>query len=676
MIGRKVTTPQTQALHSMMLTVWNRLFRNSNFQLAAVVRATPLSMLGHIVNVTIALIAFQSSVPWGPLALWAGASYAVAAWVFCRWATRARRKRRADASSSAPSALATRKAIIFGAVLAAPWGLLGLWLLGQLPQQQELILIALCLGMSASGSVLLSATYPAAIAYMASILTPVAIKCFLLLEGHEYLLLGALTVSYAVFLLNCINSCARLFADKNRAVEELSKSLIAAEDARREIEHAALHDALTGLPNRRAFLGHSLAPSEDGIAHGALFYIDLDRFKPTNDTFGHNIGDKLLQAVGARLRACMREGDFIARLGGDEFTLLANDIGDQTEAETRAATILDAIWRPYSIEGHLVTVGASIGISLADRDVLDTAQLLKMADLALYKAKNSIDRRYCCYQSSMLMKVEARQNIEKSLRFGVANNQLELHYQPIVELKSLRLIGAEALIRWRHPQRGLILPGEFLQLAEEMQLLHTIEAWVLKEACRQATLWPEHFCIAVNVSPSQVAHTKIVDTVADILSATGLQPGRLELEVTESAILNNDSETRRKLHALKALGVRLVMDDFGTGYSSLVYLSRFPFDHIKIDRTFVDGLLKDSGSASIVRATTDMARSLGLRTTAEGVETDLQLNKLKTIGIELGQGHLFSSPLPADELPALFLRGVSFNPPVSTVATELLCHSA
>ena len=673
MTNRKITAPETQA--SMMLRAWSRLFRNSNFQFAAVVRATPLSMLGHMVNVTISLIAFQSSVPWAPLALWAGPSYAVAAWVFCRWATRARRKKRADASRSAPSAHATRKAIIFGVILAAPWGVLGLWLLGQLPQQQELILIALCLGMSASGSVLLSATYPAAIAYMACILIPVAIKCFLLLEGREYLLLGALTVSYAVFLLNCINSCAKLFSDKNRAVEELSKSLIAAEDARREIEHAALHDALTGLPNRRAFLGHSLVPSESG-AHGALFYIDLDRFKPTNDTFGHNIGDKLLQAVGARLRACTREGDFIARLGGDEFTLLASDIGDQTEAEARAANILDAIWRPYSIEGHLVTVGASIGISLADRDVLDTAQLLKMADLALYKAKNSIDCRYCCYQSSMLMKVEARQNIEKSLRFGIANNQLELHYQPIVELKSLRLIGAEALIRWRHPQRGLILPGEFLQLAEEMQLLHTIEVWVLKEACRQATLWPVHLSIAVNVSPSQVAHTKIVETVANIISITGLQPARLELEVTESAILNNDSETRRKLHELKALGVRLVMDDFGTGYSSLLYLSRFPFDHIKIDRTFVEGLLKDSGSASIVQATTDMARSLGLTTTAEGVETHLQLNKLKSIGIELGQGHLFSNPLPADELPALFLRGIVSDASRNTGATDLLCHSA
>jgi diguanylate cyclase (GGDEF)-like protein len=651
------------------LGAWSRLLNKSSFQFAAIDRATPLSMLGHVINVTISLIAFHVSVPFAPLAIWAAASYAVAAWVLFRAIRRARRKARADASQPArtPSA---RKAVIFGALLAAPWGLLGLWLLGQLPQQQELILIALCVGMSASGSVLLSAVYPAAVTYMACILVPVAVKC-LLLDGYEYVLLGALALSYGMFLLNCINSCSRLFADKQRAVEELRKSLIAAEAAQREIEHVALHDTLTGLPNRRAFLTRILALRASDNANCALLYSDLDRFKPVNDTFGHGVGDKLLQDVSSRLAACAQHGDFVARLGGDEFILLADNIRSPAEAESRAVAILDSLCRPYSIDGHPLTIGASIGIVVIDRDIGDTTQMLKMADLALYKAKRSAGLRYSLYTPAMLTELTARQAIERALRVAVEDHQLELHYQPIVELRSQRLIGAEALIRWRHPQRGLVLPGEFLPLAEEMLLLHSIEIWVLEEACRQAALWPEHLVISVNMSPSLVVHTEIAATVADILSATGLRAARLELEVTESAILNNDGQTQRKLGELKALGVSLAMDDFGTGYSSLAYLSRFPFDRIKIDRAFVEGLLKDSGSALIVRATTEMARSLGLRTTAEGVETPTQSSMLRELGIEFGQGYLFSKPVPADELPVLFMRGVASDTPREIASKSL-----
>ena len=635
---------------------WSRLLNKSNFQFATVDRATPLSMFAHVINVTVAVAALHLTVPAVPLLLWATASYAVAAWLVLRAIRRARRKARAGAvpSGRLPS---TRKAMIFGALLAAPWGVLGFWLLGAQPQQQELIVIALCVGMSAGGSVMLSAVYPAAVTYMACILVPVAAKC-ILLQGNEYLLLGALALSYAFFLLNCIDNYARMFAEKQRALEELSRSLLAAENAQREIEHTAMHDALTGLPNRRAFLTRTLALKGSDEAKCALFYFDLDRFKPVNDTFGHGVGDKLLQAVGLRLSACAQQGDFAARLGGDEFTLLARNIGSQADAEARAAAILDSLSRPYDIDGHSIAVGVSIGVVIVNRDVGDTTQMLKMADLALYKAKHGIGPGYCLFQPSMLAELKERQTMESALRSAVEQHQLELHYQPIVELASRRLIGVEALVRWRHPDRGLIAPGEFLPLAEEMQLLHTIETWVLEEACRQAALWPEHIVIAVNVSPSLVVYTEIATTVADILSATGLPAARLELEVTESAILDNDGQTLRKLGELKALGVSLAMDDFGTGYSSLSYLSRFPFARIKIDRAFVKGLIEDSGSAMIVRATTEMAQSLDLRTTAEGVETPLQSRMLQELGIEFGQGYLFSRPLPADALPSLFLRGI------------------
>jgi diguanylate cyclase (GGDEF)-like protein len=630
-----------------------------SFRFSAAGLTTPWSTIGHAVNTTIAFVAFYSSVALAPLALWALASYAVAGFVFYRWARRFDRKRRDLPTLSASGAAARRRrAILFGAMLAAPWGLLAFWLLGGLAEHQEIILIALCVGMSASGSVLLSATYPAALAYMACVLAPVAIRCFAL-GGQSYLLLGALTLSYAVFLLNCINSCATLFAEKRRAVDDLSRSLAVAEEARCELEHAAMHDALTGLPNRRAFLGQSLLSNESGDVLYALFYIDLDRFKPINDAFGHAAGDCLLRQVGARLAACARPGDFVARLGGDEFVSLIPGIGDETEAEARAAAMLDALNQPYEIEGRPVNVGASIGISLTGRDVTDTAQLLKTADLALYRAKFQAENRFCSYRVYMLTRLRERQEIEEALQDALNENQFELHFQPIVELGSLALVGAEALLRWQHPKRGMILPEEFLRIAEEIGLLQAIETWALEDACRQAALWPGNLTIAVNVSASLVANTQIAGTVAQILSAMGLQPSRLELEVTESTVLSNDGATLHKLQELKSLKVSLAMDDFGTGYSSLAYLSRFPFDRLKIDRSFVQGLREDGGNP-ILQATAELARGLGLHTTAEGIENRSQLSQLRRLGIELGQGHLFGGPVTACELPAHFLRRSGF----------------
>ena len=618
---------------------------------AAIANATPLSMAGYIVNVSVAVLAFKSWTPPAELASWAIGAYLLAAWLIYRWAVRSKRSIRLHRAKDERSSLAQRKAVLFGVLLALPWGSLGFWLLGSLPHERELILLALVTGMAASGSVLLSAAPLAAVTYMACILTPAALKCFLLIGGTEYDLLGVLAISYAVFLLNCIRSCAKLFAERHRAVEELSASLIEAQRARRETEHAALHDLLTGLPNRRALLGHSLLSGKEEATRYALFYIDLDRFKPINDTFGHDVGDKLRRDVGARLKACMRDGDFVARLGGDEFTLLADGIDDQAVAEVRASEVLAEICKPYIIDGHLL----NIGVSLSGEDAGETGELLRMADLALYEAKAG-RHRYCCYRVSMRTKLKVRQQLENDLRGAIPNNQLELFFQPIVELKTQRLFGAEALIRWNHPERGVIAPNEFLPIAEDIGLLRIMERWVLAEACEEAALWPRHLVISVNVSPSSIMHGEIAQIVSDILTRSKLDPDRLELEVTETAILNHDTETHRKFHELKTLGVSIAMDDFGTGYSSLAYLSRFPFDRIKIDRSFVFDLLKDPRSASIVAATVDMARALGLRTTAEGVETDLQLRKLQILGVELGQGYLFRKPLSKTELPQLFLR--------------------
>jgi diguanylate cyclase (GGDEF)-like protein len=510
---------------------------------------------------------------------------------------------------------------------------------------------------------------------MACILVPVAIRCFGLIQGREYLLLGALTLSFMVFLLNCINSCARLFAEKSRAVDDLQKSLEKTEIAKLELEHAALHDALTGLPNRRAFLNHLTLAAASDVSRPALFYIDLDRFKPVNDSFGHVVGDKLLEAVALRLRTCLQPGNFIARLGGDEFTFIAS-VADEDVAERRATSILGAICRPYCIEGHEITLGAGIGIAVGTEETNDTAALLKMADLALHESKQRGGNRYCCYQPSMLAKVNARRDNEKALVLALVEDQFELHYQPIFDLSSLNVVAAEALIRWRRPRRGLVFPEEFLPLAEEMQLIQSIGAWVLDRACSDAVQWPDGLRVAVNLSAKQVAHLEIASTISTTLAATNLAPNRLELEITESAVLGDDDLTKRRLLDLKSLGITLAVDDFGTGYSSLAYLSRFPFDRIKIDRAFVGGLVEDRGSESIVRATVDMAKGFGMQTTAEGVETRQQFFTLRKLGIDLGQGYLFSRPLPAKDFAKFLSHKTNLKPSNLIEQNDFLLRSA
>jgi predicted signal transduction protein with EAL and GGDEF domain len=346
----------------------------------------------------------------------------------------------------------------------------------------------------------------------------------------------------------------------------------------------------------------------------------------------------------------------LARLGGDEFTLVLEHVPNQNVAGARAASIIEKICQPYNLEGHTVSVDASIGIALDSESVADIEDLLKMADLALYKCKDESGNQFCHYDPSMLVRMEERRSLESGLRQAVKKDEFELYYQPLFDLKSLKMVGAEALIRWRHPLDGLILPGQFLPLAEEMRLLDRIGAWVLERACRDAALWPDDLRVAVNLSPNQVVHTDIVATVRDMLSVANLPGNRLELEVTESVILGNNSRTQQKLVDLKSLGVGLTMDDFGTGYSSLAYLSRFPFDRIKIDRSFVDGMINNNNCASIVRATVDLARNLKMLTTAEGIETWPQLDKLADLGVDLGQGYLFSKPLTAEDFAVFMLK--------------------
>ncbi len=420
----------------------------------------------------------------------------------------------------------------------------------------------------------------------------------------------------------------------------------------------ARHDALTKLPNRVLFqerLEQALAQAERGKGF-ALLCLDLDKFKAVNDTFGHPVGDGLLRAVANRLQDLVRGGDTVVRFGGDEFAILQAGVTEPAEAAALARRIVQTIGEPYEVDGNRVVVGTSVGIAVAPQDGSHATPLLRKADLALYRAKQDGRGRWNFFEPAMDALTEDRRALESDLRDAITLGQLELHYQPVINSRTRVVSGFEALLRWNHPARGLVLPGDFIPIAEELGVIAPIGAWVLQQACIEAAAWPQHLRVAINLSPLQFRSQFLVATVTEALRASNLEPKRLELEITESALLQNDSATLATLHAFRALGIRIAMDDFGTGYSSLSYLRSFPFDTIKIDRSFVTDLEARDECMAIVRAIVSLGSSLQMNITAEGVETEEQLALLVTAGCTELQGYLFSRPVPADALPALIER--------------------
>ena len=414
--------------------------------------------------------------------------------------------------------------------------------------------------------------------------------------------------------------------------------------------HLATHDTLTGLPNRALFrdrLEQSVAWSRREGAALAVLYLDLDRFKEVNDTLGHAAGDRLLIGVTGRLRACVRETDTLARLGGDEFAIVQIGARQLADTEMLAQRLIDALDPAFDLDGNQVTVGVSVGIALRSvTDVMlsnvDAGILLQEADMALYRAKEEGRGIYRFFAAEMNQKLLERRALEADILEAIINNQFRLHYQPQLDLARRKIVGAEALIRWHHPLRGEIAPEAFIPLAEETGLITRIGEWVLHEACRQAALWPDLGCIAVNVSPVQFRRPCFVDQVKRALEQTGLEAARLEIEITEGVLLNETDETLATLRRLRGLGITIAMDDFGTGYSSLGYLQKFHFDKIKIDRSFVRNLEADDHAAAIVRAVLRMSHALGIRVNAEGVEHEHQAVMLQEEGCEEVQGFLFS----------------------------------
>ncbi|MBK5006781.1 EAL domain-containing protein [Pseudomonas sp. S60] len=422
--------------------------------------------------------------------------------------------------------------------------------------------------------------------------------------------------------------------------------------AHAQIHHMAHHDALTGLPNRTLFsqrLGQALLRGAEAGKLTAALCLDLDHFKNINDSLGHAFGDKLLRVLSKRLRRELRERDTLARLGGDEFAIVLTGLDSREAAHNTARRLINAITPPFQIEGHQFSVGVSIGVAIAPDDHQHADQLLGYADMALYEAKRNGRNRYECFAVQLDVAARQRRLVETDLRTALHLGQLQLHYQPVVDQLTSSVTGYEALLRWLHPTRGMVMPMDFIPIAEETGLIHELGTRALNLACQEAVRWDSEQTVSVNLSPVQFKNANLVHTVALALADSGLPAQRLELEITESVLLGNSDENVRVLRALKDLGVSISLDDFGTGYSSLGYLRSFPFDRIKIDKSFVHDMCDSPEAMSIIRAITGLSNSLMIKTTAEGVESEEQRKRLAAEGCSHLQGYLYGRPVPASE---------------------------
>ena len=429
-----------------------------------------------------------------------------------------------------------------------------------------------------------------------------------------------------------------------------------------EITHLARHDPLTNLANRALFreqLQQALTRLGNGQGF-AVLCLDLDHFKSVNDTLGHPVGDALLKHVSERLARCVRHGDLVARLGGDEFAIIQANVRDPVQTETLAARIVETVSKPYEIEGQRIDISTSIGMTLAPRDSTDADELMKNADLALYRTKSDGRHGYSFFRTEMNDRIQVRRALEIDLRKALDQEEFELFYQPLVCLNTQKVTGFEALLRWQHPVRGTIAPAEFISVAEEIGLISEIGAWAMHQACAAAARWPRRVKVAINLSPLQIKRN-LIELVLQALALSGLPPERLELEITESVLLQDSQNTLAMLYQLRQLGVRIAMDDFGTGYCSLSYLRSFPFDKIKIDRAFISGIEHAEESRAIVETIVSLSRSLGMSTVAEGIESTEQLEMVRACGCQEAQGYLFSPPIPSSEVHPMLEQGFTYG---------------
>jgi diguanylate cyclase (GGDEF)-like protein len=460
---------------------------------------------------------------------------------------------------------------------------------------------------------------------------------------------ASIVASIVPFIAVALAGFALLVALVMRHMRRTGEEIEAGE---RQLRHLALHDPVCGLPNRIYFgerLERAIGEVRAGGPTAAVFYIDLDHFKDVNDTLGHHIGDELILNVTQRLGRIMRGDDLVARLGGDEFAIITACASDSYSLQAIAGRIIAAVCAPYAISGHNIIIGASIGIAVIDRRAGDAADILRYADMALYRAKNEGRNRACIYDAAMDADLSNRKLLEGDLLQAINNNDLRAAYQPIVNSAGDTIIGVEALARWTHPVHGEVPPSRFIPIAEHSGLIIELGEWMLRRACLDGRAWPG-LTIAVNVSPLQFRRSDFVDVIERILAETDFDANRLELELTESTLLGNLETTELSMLRLKAIGVRFALDDFGTGYSSLLYLRRFPFDKLKIDSSFVRSIEKAPDAAAIVHAVVSLGRGLGMKVTAEGVETAEQHLFLRAAGVHSMQGYRFGRPGSAHDI--------------------------
>jgi len=450
-----------------------------------------------------------------------------------------------------------------------------------------------------------------------------------------------------------------------RQVAELERANKSLSESEGRLRYAAFHDPLTGLPNRALFIEQlkqavGLAKRHKDYSFAVLF-LDLDRFKYVNDSLGHNHGDDLLVAFSRRLQSCLRRTDIVARFGGDEFAVLLNYVKDPTDVIRVAEKVQQALLMPFNLDGQDAVTTASIGIALSAAGYDLPEDVLRDADIAMYRAKDNGKARYEVFDETMHARAVSRLRVESDLRRAVERQEFRLHYQPIVALEDFRLRGFEALVRWKHPERGLIPPGDFIPVAEETGLIQQIGEWVLREACCQMKEWQMIFrndpplFVSVNLSGKQFAQADLTEKVAGTLRETGIEPQSLKLEITESVVMGDREAATETLRQLRALGIQLGLDDFGTGYSSLSYLHRFHLDTLKVDRSFVTQMMEQAETLEIVRTVITLAQTLGMDVVAEGVETNQQLALLRQLGCENGQGYYFSKPVEAVEAEKIII---------------------
>ena len=435
------------------------------------------------------------------------------------------------------------------------------------------------------------------------------------------------------------------------AYAHVCRMIVNVQSTEQQARHMAGHDVLSGLPNRMTFASRlstelqRISRSREGIA---VFFLDLDKFKDVNDQLGHAAGDKLLVEFGRRMQGLLRGADTLARFGGDEFAIVQTSVRSPADVEALARRILAATAEVFDLAGSQAFVGVSIGIALSPANGNDADVMMRQADIALYRAKSEGRNRYSFFAQDMDDQLKLRKLVEDELRSAISSNSLMLHYQPQVAATTGRIVGFEALVRWKHPQHGVIAPNDFIPIAEERGLIVPLGEWVLRQACTDAMTWPNDMTVAINISPIQFKHKDYVSSVARIIEETGIDPTRIELELTEGVVVDDADIAEHAIMELRALGVRFALDDFGTGYSSLIYLRRFAFDKIKIDKSFLDQMEATGESTILVHSVVHLGRALGLTVTAEGVENDEQHRLLQAVGCHLLQGYLFSRPVAAE----------------------------